>query len=143
MCQVRISIKGVKLDEFTQSYLVAALWAWIVGEPIMLKACDNRVSMHDMSRQALRQAARDCRKFQADNANDIGTSCLKVSDGCTDTEMAGHDFWFTRNHEGVGFWEKGDWDEAAGKRLTESAHSFGETSLYVYKAGGRTLVGIE
>ncbi len=44
--------------------------------------------------------------------------------------QAGHDFWLTRNGQGAGFWD-GDWPKAAGKRLTKSSKTFGETTLYV------------
>lgn len=44
-------------------------------------------------------------------------------------EQIGHDFLLTRNREGVGFWDRGLGDR--GDRLTESAHTFRESSAYV------------
>lgn len=43
-------------------------------------------------------------------------------------ESAGHDFVLTRNHHGVGFWDRGYGDK--GDRLTEAAHAYGDVSLY-------------
>jgi hypothetical protein len=48
-------------------------------------------------------------------------------------QQAGHDFWLTRNHHGVGFWEP-EWaniDKDASDRLTAESHRFGECDLYV------------
>ena len=47
-------------------------------------------------------------------------------------ELAGHDFWLTRNGHGAGFWD-GDWEDSAGVSLTEIAKSFGECNLYDYR----------
>ena len=44
-------------------------------------------------------------------------------------EQIGHDFWLTRNRHGSGFWDRGLGD--LGLKLTELAHEFKETNLYV------------
>jgi hypothetical protein len=43
-------------------------------------------------------------------------------------EQIGHDFWLTRNRHGTGFWDRclGE----LGDRLTELAHTYGESHLY-------------
>jgi len=42
-------------------------------------------------------------------------------------EQAGHDFWFTRNGHGVGFWAKPEiYGEYSSNLLTRKAEAFGE-----------------
>ena len=53
-----------------------------------------------------------------------------MQDPNIDMEQVAHDFWLTRNRHGAGFWD-GDYEEEAGKKLTEIAHSFGEVHPYV------------
>lgn len=56
-------------------------------------------------------------------------------------EQAGHDLWLTRNHHGVGFWDRGLGE--AGAILTRVADEMGEQYAYVgdddwiYLDGGR------
>ena len=45
-----------------------------------------------------------------------------------------HDFWYTRNGHGTGFWD-GDYEE--GHALTDIAHSFGE--VYTYEGDDHLL----
>lgn len=70
------------------------------------------------------QATADCEAFQADNA--------EMLEGIEDSQ-AGHDFWLTRNRHGAGFWDRGLGD--VGKALTEAAHAFGATDLYITDDG--------
>jgi hypothetical protein len=51
-------------------------------------------------------------------------------------EMAGHDFWLTRNRHGAGFWDR--CYGVVGDRLTDIAHGYGESYLYV--SSGRIYV---
>ena len=44
-------------------------------------------------------------------------------------EKAAHDFWFTRNGHGVGFWD-GDWPEPQATQLTDAAQAFGQCDTY-------------
>jgi hypothetical protein len=69
--------------------------------------------------QAVARMKADCARFRAENAHDIEGR----------EEQAGHDFWFTRNHHGCGFWDE-DWAEA-GDRLTEACNGHPEVNLYV------------
>lgn len=49
-------------------------------------------------------------------------------------EQAGHDFWYTRNGHGAGFWD-GDWPEPYDKMLTKLAESYGEFQTYLSDDG--------
>lgn len=46
-----------------------------------------------------------------------------------DAVQAGHDFWLTRNHHGVGFWDRGLGER--GDRLAEACRPYGEASVYL------------
>jgi hypothetical protein len=57
----------------------------------------------------------------------FGCYALNEGKGAKD---AGHDFWFTRNGHGAGFWD-GDWDEPYGHILNEGAKLYGEFQTYL------------
>ena len=113
------------IDQFTGAYLSAALWAETddIGQPL-----DQRYTVADFSAEALSAAVADCAAFQSANAGDIETGS-RPGAAFTVAELAGHDFWLTRNRHGAGFWD-GDWGDGAGERLTASADSFGERDIY-------------
>jgi hypothetical protein len=120
-----------ELDEFTRAYVEAALWSSNDestpqgGEPL-----DANYTVEDIAPETLAKMVEDCRRFQADNAEDIAAGCVRMLHTCTDTEYAGHDFWLTRNGHGCGFWD-GDWPDEAGERLTQAAQRYAQTDLYV------------
>jgi hypothetical protein len=115
------------LDEFTRAYIECALWSSNDestpqgGEPM-----DANYSIDDIAPEALAGMAEDCRKFQ----EQFGVPAYNRGD-YTDEEMAGHDFWLTRNGHGAGFWDRSELDEATRKKYTDAAHGFGECNLYV------------
>jgi hypothetical protein len=83
----------------------------------------------------LSQMQRDCEKFYTEN--DLETL---LKDDYQNMEQAGHDFWFTRNGHGVGFWER-EWidllGEEASKKLTDSSRAFGE--YYLEESDGKVI----
>lgn len=48
---------------------------------------------------------------------------------CPVEEQIGHNFWFTRNKDGVGFWSQGLGE--LGEKLSDAAETFGKCELYV------------
>lgn len=51
-------------------------------------------------------------------------------------DQIAHDFWFTRNGHGVGFWGKPEsYGQALADKLTDIAESFGESYTYETEAG--------
>ena len=120
-----------QMDEFTRAYIEAALWSSTDnaddsgGEPL-----DKNYGMEDIDPATLHQMMDDCAKFQEENGDDIDNACLTRSQ-YSDREQAGHDFWLTREGHGAGFWETFDWEEEAGKRLTQASKEFGSFYLYV------------
>lgn len=124
-------INEIECDKFTVAYIAAALWSSNDettpqgGEPL-----DRNYDQFDFHPDAIAKIVADCKKFQEDNAHLlIEDNCFHV--GCSMIEYAGHDFWLTRNGHGCGFWEKSDWEEEAGKALTEAANKFGECNIVI------------
>ena len=70
----------------------------------------------ELYESSLKQAWDDCRRFYNVYADIIGEN----------VEQAGHDFWFTRNGHGTGFWDRpdvwGDYEE----ELTRACELMGE-----------------
>ena len=102
------------IDNFVKKYLEAALWSTMddYGKPL-----DKNYSIEHFSKELIQQAVVDCNKFRELSKYNI-------------TDNMAHDFWFTRNHHGSGFWD-GDYEEEMGNYLTELSHSFGEMCFYV------------
>ena len=86
----------------------------------------------------------DCAKFQRDNmalltaahgTGKYGAGCRYDAwdthgDGWHSTaDLAGYDFWLTRNGHGTGFWDRGLGN--IGKRLAGRAAECGSADLYV------------
>jgi hypothetical protein len=107
-----------KLSDFEYAYVICALWASSDDNDQPL---DQNYDIDDLSPDAIASMQSDCRDFQQlCDAHDLAMQ----SD-----EQNGHDFWLTRNGHGAGFWDRGLGD--AGKRLTDNAHSYGSSDLYV------------
>lgn len=116
------------MDKFTQGYIEAALWSSTddSGEPL-----DSNYSLADIAPETLKHMARDCVKFQADNA-------ALLAEWPRSDDYSGHDFWLTRNGHGTGFWDRyleypddRERVKALGEKLTKAAHAFGEFDLYI------------
>lgn len=82
---------------------------------------ETAFGIDDIDSKLAFQIYEDCKKFQEANAVDLED---------VDLEKAGHDFWFTRNGHGVGFWD-GDYEEGKGERLTSACEIFGGMELYI------------
>lgn len=93
-------------------YLYTALWT---------EELEGEYDVNDFSEEAKKRAKEDCDLFE----EKAGT----LLDGL-DLSTVGHDFWLTRNHHGVGFFDD-DYDEEIGKKLTEISEKFGEIHLEV------------
>lgn len=125
----------MKLDEFIEAYIECALWSTNDestpggGEPL-----DQNYGFGDIAPDCLAAMVADCKRFQDHNREEIETWDLVRICGCpplpSPDEMAGHDFWLTRNGHGAGFWD-GDWGEKIGKQLTDACREYPEVCLYV------------
>lgn len=105
------------LTAFTSAYVECALWAELDNSGVPL---DANYGADHISADTAQEMVLDCIAFIRENAADLAG---------IDPGRAGHDFWLTRNHHGVGFWDRGLGD--LGDRLTKSAHAHGDYGLYV------------
>ncbi len=112
-----------KIDSFTQSYIIAALWS-------STDDCDNPLDSHfgieDIKSEMIDLIAQDCEQFQEDNFELLNQAYDTV--GYT-IESAGHDFWLTRNGHGVGFWDRNLDD--VGDKLTAKCKELGGSDCYI------------
>lgn len=119
------------LDDFTRAYIECALWSSTDdsrpdgGDPM-----DQNYGPEDLTVAALRSMIADCAAFQAAHDVDL-CNALAVGAPHYRTASAGHDFWLTRNRHGAGFWDRGLGD--VGKRLTDAAHAYGSSDLYLHR----------
>ena len=107
---------------FIEAYVGAALWSSTdnKGEPL-----DNNYSPADISQESLAVMILECKDF-------IHSQWAYLSAGLSrrlSANRAGRDFWLTRNHRDAGFWDRGL--GSLGDNLSEAAHSFGSSDLYV------------
>jgi hypothetical protein len=109
------------LDQFTRDYLETVIFTEEerLREEAEQNGLDPDEHSFDFSQEALERAKIDCEKFQAENAEAIETG-----------EHAGHDFWYTRNGHGVGFWD-GDWEEPWATQLDNASKAFGHIDVYL------------
>lgn len=109
------------METFLDAYVTAALWSSNDenDEPI-----DSNYGREDLHPDTLAQMEKECNEF------------LSKAD-LTDypENMAGHDFWLTRNRHGVGFWEVDYGTPEQCQKLTKLAHSFKECHLWVDENG--------
>lgn len=105
-------------EDFFNSYVTCALWSSTDDYGDFL---DRAYDEDDIAPEALASMREDCECFCQDNAD-----ALKQAG---DDSQNGHDFWLTRNHHGAGFWDRGYGQ--IGERLTDAAHTWGSSDLYV------------
>jgi hypothetical protein len=118
----------MNLEQFTRAYITAALWSSSddEGEPL-----SNQHDADDIAPETLATMRADCEAFITAHA-DLLARYAKWRDyqEWTASELAGHDFWLTRNRHGAGFWDRG-LPEDLGTALTEAAHACGEVDLII------------
>ena len=126
----RYFLRDAELDDFTQAYLRAALWASVDdnGEPL-----DAQYSIADLSDHALWLIICECAGFQIRFKTLLARAYRRYTlhnDAPTPEHCAGHDFLLTRNGHGVGFWDRKELG-AIGEFLTARAKIFKGANLYV------------
>lgn len=89
------------LDQFTTSYILAALWTFDDDAPSGDYEQSGRFQelFPKMDRDTVLKMAEDCAKFQKENAALIEQAELADS-------RAGHNFWLSRNRHGSGFFDE-------------------------------------
>jgi hypothetical protein len=118
-------------NDFAKAYAEAALWSESAEiEPHTdLSFTDQGFDIENLAEETLDRIIADCAAFEAKYGDLITEENCRTGIGAD--RQAGHDFWFTRNGHGVGFWESSDWESDAGTKLTAGAKAFGETNLYL------------
>ena len=110
------------VDAFTKAYIICALWASTDGdEPL-----DDNYNWTHISDKTLKQMVKDCRKFQTK----FGIPSY-FNKQYSDAELAGHDFFLTRNSHGCGFWDRNELTKGVQDGYTKASKSFGSFDLYV------------
>ena len=112
-----------RLDSFTRGYVEAMFFT---------EDTEGHLgSFADVSQTMLVEVVADCQRFQEENAKLLQRAYARWTE-CGekpyDAERAGNDFWYTRNHHGVGFWDR-DLGKV-GDELTTAAHAYIEKGLY-------------
>lgn len=116
-------MKRSECDAFLQGYLVAALFTTDTDPPggadyVETGRADEMYQQ--LPHWFIEEARKDCARFTVENA--------ALLNQAGDPWRNGADFWYTRNHHGVGFWDRGYPDDIADP-LTDAAHRFGEVYL--------------
>jgi len=120
-----------QIDTFTEAYIAAALWSTndesdeAGGEPL-----DQNYGPADIAPETMQLIVEDTADFQKRFGHLIENEPkVRGEDRWDRWELAGHDFWLTREGHGAGFWD-GDWP-VNGDALTKAAKSYGGFELYV------------
>jgi len=107
------------LNSFLNEYVIAALWSSTDGQGIPL---DDSFTISDIDKNSIKEMESDCTAFLSKSKD------ILERVGLDDSQVA-HDFWFSRNGHGSGFWDHGLGED--GEELTKIAKSFGECHLEV------------
>lgn len=101
------------LDTVVEHYLMALAWADAPEDEPYL----------DLASEVRETARTECAEF----LEQIETAGIDSS--AWDDEHLGHDFWLTRQHHGVGFWDRGR--GPVGEHLTALAQTHQERCVYI------------
>lgn len=113
--------------DFKRSYAAALLWSTNdesdtrSGVPL-----DEKYSLDNLAPSTVAAIEEDCDRFQKENDKLLQDA---YATGNYTPSSAGYDFALTRNHAGVGYWDRDLGD--VGDKLTKAAHAYGEFQLYV------------
>jgi hypothetical protein len=116
-----------EVQTFLDSYIETALWSSTDdnGTPL-----DNaKYYSLELAVETRAEMQKECAEFVARSEEYFATASILF-----DGRQVAHDFWLTRNRHGAGFWD-GDYPEPLGQQLTDLAHSFGESNVYIGNDG--------
>ena len=112
---------GSKLDTFTAAY-IECIYFTDTGDG---DQPDSEVAMSD---ELIESIKAECAEWQATNADLLAEAYAREG---YDVVRAGHDFWYTRNGHGVGFWCRDELEDGdLGDRLSEAAKLAGVCDVY-------------
>lgn len=118
-------------DSFTKAYVEAMFFTEAHADNPELE----HANIQDLALETMNKIIDDCKKFQEKcNEADINIYSEDILNHSTgeyaSEEMAGHDFWLTRNGNGAGFWD-GRWKEPYADKLDKISKAFGEINVYL------------
>ncbi len=108
------------LRRTVDAYIDCALWASTDDEGTPLDDPSSDYELAEEARESMRAEVADFLELLEREGVDVSE---------LGPEQVGHDFWLTRNRHGAGFWDRGLGD--LGDTLTQFAHSYGESDLYI------------
>lgn len=112
---------GTDLDAFTAAY-IECIYFTETGDT------DQPSSEVVMAAETIEAIKADCAAWQAANADRLDEAYDREG---YDATRAGHDFWYTRNGHGVGFWCRDELEaDGLGERLSDGAKAAGEVDVY-------------
>lgn len=119
------------IQEFIRGYLTAALWSsthTFMSEDGQTELDTVELDGYEWADGEAEKLHDECRDFIQANTDDLIAYVDTLSEG-KEWDCAGHDFWFTRNGHGVGYWDRGLGE--LGERLTKATKAYGEVYLYL------------
>lgn len=118
------------LDTFTKGYVEAMFFTnGDTGDEREFYL--NELGVGKLTNEAVADIRADCQAFQRAASTELAEAYTR--DGYGD-EQAGHDFWFTRQGHGVGFWERKPLTaEGLGDALSKHAKAAGEAYVETYR----------
>lgn len=122
--------------KFIRAYMVAALWSSTLDDDDCT-FMDQNYYIEDIADETRKQMRNDCFKFLKTNWKVIfADNAMKANKtGHSMVELAGHDFWLTRNRHGAGFWDRDYYTKEQGQTLTKACNEFGVVDLIVGNDG--------
>lgn len=115
------------LNSFAQGYIEAMFFTDANSD------CEDLsdASFDELAPAALASIIADCEAFEREAAPLLQLAYGATYDGSSQygETQAGHDFWFTRNRHGVGFWSRG-LPGTIGDDLSDVARKAGERAIY-------------
>jgi len=112
-----------------EHYLEALLWSSTVTVPGSDQ--ETPADKWQASEELARKAEKEFSEFLSALPDEFDPDEAYVgASRCEASAQLAHDFALTRNHHGAGFWD-GGWAEPWGKILTDLAHQWPETELYL------------
>ena len=116
------------MDDFTKGYIQTALWTEHGKKSEFL---DADYGVDDIDADTLSKMEADCKKFQQDHKTVLRQAYKQYqpTDEYTVEWCAGSDFWYTRNHHGVGFLDR-KIGKVIAEVLSHGADSCGEYHLF-------------
>lgn len=122
------------LSDFEKTYVEAMFFTNDYGDNETNEFHMNELGVSRLTRKSIAAIKRDCTKFLLLEV-DGKTVRQWIADSELDAACTGtpaHDFWYTRQGHGCGFWD-GDYSDKIADALTKAAKQIGESYGEIYR----------